>query len=64
MKTYAGYIVKKYRKLSFEMSGESKTEVERKLKAKYPKWDIVFVESHNSVYKGKFGKPKVKKYGK
>ena len=62
MRTFAGQIKKGKQKLNFELSAPSESQVRKVLKKNHKDWDIEIKESHNSVYKGKFGKPKVREY--
>ena len=61
MRTFAGQIKKGKQKLNFELSAPSEQQVRSFLKKGYGDWDIEIKESHSSVYKGKFGQPKVKR---
>ena len=62
MKTFAGQIKKGKQKLNFELSAPSEKQVRSFLKKGHKDWDVEIKESHNSVYKGKFGKPKIKEH--
>lgn len=61
MRTFAGQIKKGKKKLNFELSAPSQKQVRSFLKRGHKDWDIEIKESHNSVYKGRFGKPKTRK---
>lgn len=62
MRTFGGFLRKGSQKMNFEISAPSKLKAYRDIKRKYPDWEVQVTESHNSVYKGEFGHPKLKKY--
>ena len=62
MKTFGGFLRKGNQKMNFEVSAPNKLKAFRAIKESYPDWEVQITESHNSVYKGRFGHPKTKKY--
>lgn len=62
LSTYGGYLLRGIEKVNFERSAPNRDSVFAQLKKENPGWEIHIKESHNSVYKGKFGHPKLRKY--
>lgn len=62
MRTFGGYIKKGKEKKNFEVSARNKTKAYKEIKREYPDWNVQVKESHKSVYNGKFGHPKLRKY--
>jgi len=62
MKTFGGYLRKGNSKMNFEISAPNKRKAYDGMKHTYPDWEVQITESHKSVYKGKFGHPKLTKY--
>ncbi len=62
MRTYAGYLVKGGERVNFEISAPNSAHALRQLHRMRLGWQPIFKESHNSVYPGRLGHPKVRKH--